>query len=244
MKQSDAELVAAFQQGSEEAFEEIYRRYAPRLVVYIWRRCGHWHWAEEIVQEAMLKAARYIPHGTMYDLNGYLILCARQVWWLRAEQERRKPQPDTFDPWGAYSGHVGFVEDLAIERETAREIIDLLNMLPGDERDVALLKVLYDYDLQSAAQLLGRSRSNASALWRRTTRKLAGWKGTKSGREALEQALILAAQPEAVAIEDQCRVPGCSRPRHAHERCQYHADALLVRRRQIAEGIKARKAHI
>lgn len=234
MKQSDAELVAAFQQGNEEAFTEIYRRYAPRLTVYIWRRTRHWHWAEEIVQEAMLKAARYIPHGTMYDLNGYLILCARQIWWLRVEQERRKPQPDAFEPLGVYRGYVAEVEDLVVERETTREAIELMNYLPSDEREVALLKVVYGYDLESAAQRLGRSKSSASACWRRTTRKMAAWKGTKRGREALDQALILAARPNAVAIEDQCRVPGCTRARHAYQRCQYHAEKMLARRRELA----------
>jgi DNA-directed RNA polymerase specialized sigma24 family protein len=74
MRPSDAELVATFQAGDADAFEAIYCRYASLLTVYIWRRCGRWHLAEEMMQEAMLNAWKYIPHGTIHNLNGYLIL--------------------------------------------------------------------------------------------------------------------------------------------------------------------------
>lgn len=231
---SDAELVALFQAGDEDAFAAIYRRYAPRLITYIWRRCSDWHWAEDLVQEAMITAARYIPHGTMHDLNGYLILCVRQTWWMRATQQRRRPETEPFDPAARYRGHIGFVEELILERETIREVAAMLGCLPHGDREIAILKLLYGHDLESAAAELGCTKSSAAAAWRRCTRKFAGWAGTRSGRDALAQALILAQTPDAVPIESQCKVPGCARPRHAYERCQYHAEGMLARRRQLA----------
>lgn len=231
---SDRELVALYQSGDEAAFAAIYRRYAPQLTVYIWRRCGDWHLAEDLVQEAMLQAARYIPHGTMYDLNGYLILCVKQIWWMRATQMRRRPETEPFDPHGMYRGQIGFVENIITERETIQEVAALLDCLPDDEREVATLKLLYGYDVPGVAQALGRGRSSVGAAWRRCSRKFVAWAGTKLHYDALDQALILARYPDIAPIENQCKVRGCSRPRHAHERCEYHAESMLARRRQLA----------
>lgn len=182
----------------------------------------------------MLQAARYIPHGTMHDLNGYLILCVKQVWWMRATQMRRRPQLEPFDPHGTYRGQVGFVENQVIERETLQEVAALLECLPDNERDVATLKLFYGYDIPGTAKALGRGRSSVGAAWRRCTRKFEGWAGTKSHYDALDQALILARYPDIAPIENQCKVRGCSRARHAYERCEYHAEGMLARRRQLA----------
>jgi hypothetical protein len=121
-----------------------------------------------------------------------------------------------------------------MERETMQEVASLLDTLPDEDRAVATLKLLYGYDLPGAADALGRGRSGVSAAWRRCTRKFAAWAGTKSHYEALDQALILARYPDVAPLENQCRVPGCARPQHAYERCQYHAESLLARRRQLA----------
>lgn len=234
MSNTDAELVARFQAGDEAAFAAIYQRYAPRLRRYIQRRVGRWEDAEDLVQEAMLKAARYIPHGTMYDLDGYLLLCVRQQWWLRAEQARRRPEEWPFDPHGVYAGHVGFVEDRVVERETVAEAIALLGHLPDEDRPVALLKVIAGYDLPGAAVALGRSVSSARAAWRRCSRRFERWGGGKAHYAALDQALRIAVYDDAVPVESQCLVPGCGWPRHAYGRCAYHAEGLLARRRQLA----------
>ena len=129
---------------------------------------------------------------------------------------------------------MAFVEDRVGERETIREIETPIDLLPEDERTVARLKVLIGHDIRGAAHALGQSRSRVAAIWRRTTRKFIAWKGTKSGHEALRQALILARYPEAQPIEDCCVVVGCARLRHAHGRCQYHYQTMLARRQQLA----------
>jgi len=231
---SDRELVALYQAGDEAAFAAIYTRYAPLLTAYIWRRCNDWHLAEDLVQEAMIQAARYIPHGTMHDLNGYLILVVRQIWWMRAAQMRRRPETEPFDPHARYQGQIGFVEDVVTTRETIQEVVCLLDCLPDEDRAVAALKLLYGYDIPGAAHALGRGRSSVSAAWRRCTRKFEAWAGTKSHYDALDQALILARYPDSAPIENQCKVMGCARPRHAYERCAYHAESMLARRRQLA----------
>jgi RNA polymerase sigma-70 factor (ECF subfamily) len=57
----DRRLVLRHQQGDVAAFDELYRRYHDRLVGYCVRRVGDRHVAEELAQEAFVKALRAMP---------------------------------------------------------------------------------------------------------------------------------------------------------------------------------------
>ncbi len=55
---TDADLVAAIRAGDETAFEELFRRYQPRVHAFVQRRVGDDGRAEELTQEAFLSALR------------------------------------------------------------------------------------------------------------------------------------------------------------------------------------------
>jgi RNA polymerase sigma-70 factor (ECF subfamily) len=57
----DRALVLRYQQGDEQAFEDLYRRYYPRLHLYCTRRVRDSHAAEELAQEAFVRALRAMP---------------------------------------------------------------------------------------------------------------------------------------------------------------------------------------
>ena len=57
----DRELVLRFQRGDGAAFDELYRRYFPRLRLYCQRRVHDQHASEELAQEAFLRALRAMP---------------------------------------------------------------------------------------------------------------------------------------------------------------------------------------
>jgi RNA polymerase sigma factor (sigma-70 family) len=55
---ADDQLVAAVREGSDEAFEALYRRYRPRIVAYVRSMCGDHARAEDVTQEAFMSALR------------------------------------------------------------------------------------------------------------------------------------------------------------------------------------------
>jgi RNA polymerase sigma-70 factor (ECF subfamily) len=57
----DRLLVLRHQGGERHAFDELYRRYHHRLVRYCQRRVGDEHVAEELAQEAFVRALRALP---------------------------------------------------------------------------------------------------------------------------------------------------------------------------------------
>jgi RNA polymerase sigma-70 factor, ECF subfamily len=57
----DRDLVHRYQAGDPRAFDELYRRYFDRLHGYCHRRVGDRHTAEELAQEAFVRALRAMP---------------------------------------------------------------------------------------------------------------------------------------------------------------------------------------
>jgi RNA polymerase sigma-70 factor (ECF subfamily) len=57
----DRDLVERYQAGDPDAFDDLYRRYFDRLHGYCQRRVGDRHEAEELAQEAFVKALRAMP---------------------------------------------------------------------------------------------------------------------------------------------------------------------------------------
>src|SRR3982750_4446701 len=57
----DRALVERFQSGDAAAFDELYRRYFSRLRRYCEKRVGDPHEAEEVAQEAFVRALRAMP---------------------------------------------------------------------------------------------------------------------------------------------------------------------------------------
>jgi len=58
---ADRALVERWQAGEHDAFDDLYRRYFDRLRAYCQRRVGDRHSAEEIAQEAFVKALQALP---------------------------------------------------------------------------------------------------------------------------------------------------------------------------------------
>lgn len=57
----DRALVVRYQAGDEDAFDDLYRRYFDRLQRFCERRVGDPHEAEELAQEAFVRALRAMP---------------------------------------------------------------------------------------------------------------------------------------------------------------------------------------
>jgi RNA polymerase sigma-70 factor (ECF subfamily) len=70
---SDRDLVVAFKEGDEGAYDEIYRRHSAKIRVVCSRRLSHDHDAEEALQETFLRAYQALPRfNGQYKLGPWL----------------------------------------------------------------------------------------------------------------------------------------------------------------------------
>lgn len=150
---AERQLVATAAAGSTAAFEQLYRRHAPRVHALCLRMTGNVATAEDCVQEAFVQAWR--------NLGQFETRSAFGTWLHRIavntvlQQGRRR--------------HESLGEADSIEREVADRLADPLGGDPGRDRDleaaiaglpagarhVLVLVGLYGHSHEEASQMLG-----------------------------------------------------------------------------------------
>jgi RNA polymerase sigma-70 factor (ECF subfamily) len=182
---ADRADVARVQAGDVEAFAGIVRRWQTPLINLAYRFCGDRGRAEEMAQEAFLRAYR--------GLDSYRGDAAFSTWLfalatnLYRSELRRIPQrtvsldeaPEPSDPASIIEAHELRDRDLAVRRAVLA--------LPPKYREAMLLFYFHEMDVPATAQSLGLPEGTVKARLHR-------------GRELLRSKLprLLALAPEGV----------------------------------------------
>jgi RNA polymerase sigma-70 factor (ECF subfamily) len=140
---SDEQLMLDFQQGSREAFAELFCRYRDPIYGFFRRRLYEVARAEELAQEAFLAAlkgvARYEPRATF---RTYLFGIAFNL--LAAE--RRKPT--------TLNVTVQDAPELGASVETEMWVRQALEKLDGRDREILLLREYEQFSYAEIADLV------------------------------------------------------------------------------------------
>jgi RNA polymerase sigma-70 factor (ECF subfamily) len=151
---SDDPLVAAAKSGDPEAWRELYRAHAGRLVVWLATRASSDSAisAEDVAAETWLTAASKINdfHGSSHDFGGWLFGIGRK---LGANTRRRDARRRT-DAVAEVPDAVGVegIEHLVAGHDRVKA---LLSELSPRERDVLACLEVVGLDVPQTAQALG-----------------------------------------------------------------------------------------
>ena len=145
MKNEDVELIQRVLGGDENAFATLVRKYQKPVHALVWRKIGDFHIAEEITQDAFLKAYKELatlkkPHRFARWLS--VIATRGCIAWLRKKRLSTQSLEDTSHAQlekATYSGYV-IQENEQMTAETQREVVEkLLAKLRDKERTVITL---------------------------------------------------------------------------------------------------------
>ena len=178
MQQSDAQLIQQVLQGNQEAFSPLVKKYQKGVHALAWRKVGDFHIAQEITQDAFLKAYRQLR--TLKDHNAfsgwlYVIVARECLDWLR---KNRIPTEslDTADSNEvdkvSYSQYVAEKQEEEAD-ETRREVVkELLKKLPESERTVMTLHYLGEMTIKAISEFLGVSQNTVKSRLSRARNRL------------------------------------------------------------------------
>jgi RNA polymerase sigma-70 factor (ECF subfamily) len=162
---TDAELVARFHDGEVTAFETLYRRHQPLLLRQLSRMVGDGV-AEELSQEAFLKAARRLPADVGERFRSWLLRVGHNlaVDYLRgvhrertleARVVRQREQAGDLEAL-----HLDVVDDM-------RSIAQVLRKLPPRYQEVLVHREVYGFDYGTIARLMDTSTGALQTLLHR-----------------------------------------------------------------------------
>ncbi|WP_157439940.1 RNA polymerase sigma factor [Terracidiphilus gabretensis] len=180
----EIELIRAAQSGSRTAFDALVRQYENQVLRLALHLTGSEHDAEDIYQEAFLKAYRYIGNFrfecSFYTWIYRIVtnLCLDQ---LRRRKTRREDQAVILDHSGDEIDILASVSDDRAFSNPAREldrkllgirIQDALSKLTPRERMVFELKHYQGLRLRTIGEMLSTTEETAKNTLFRATKKL------------------------------------------------------------------------
>ena len=178
MKNEDAQLVNRFLSGDEGAFTTLVKKYQKSVHALAWRKVGDFHTAEELTQDAFLKA--YQKLGTLKNPNqfaGWLYVIADRlcIAWHRKQKSQMESLETTSEEEIDMSSYRHYEDEQREEASTEhrqRYIRSLLEKLPESERTVVTLHYLGEMTTKEISKFLGVSVNTIKSRLQRARNRL------------------------------------------------------------------------
>lgn len=169
-------LVERAQQGSGEAFAQLYDRYVEQIYAFVYHRAGHRQTAEDLVADVFLRALRRI--GTFrwqgVDFGAWLMTIARNRVHDHFKSARFRLEAtvdEVFDT--ASDDPVTDPESAVLTADTSRRVHAALRRLKDEQAEVVYLRFIQHLGVAETAAVMGRSPGAIKALQYRALRSLA-----------------------------------------------------------------------
>lgn len=166
---SDAELVRDALAGRAAAWEELVRRWSPRVLAVCHARVGRHGAAEDLAQETLLRGIRSIESLEAPDRFGaWLVGIARRTCfdWLKAKERTQVRFSDLgsdCDPT-AFAGLTESAGSAAAEQaDETRRLLAEVDALPEELREVLMLFYYDELKYRDIAAMLGVSAATVNA---------------------------------------------------------------------------------
>lgn len=169
--ESEVQLLAAFRGGDHGAFQPLVRPHLPALLALARRHCHDHHWADDLVQETLVRAFRGLEQfrgeaAVRTWLFRILIRLASEPGRWRRSERAVPLEVDVPDRLGEPGLH------RAIEGELGQQLAAALERLPARQRAALHLRAVEGMDYAAIALVLECSAAAARMLVLEARRKL------------------------------------------------------------------------
>ncbi|RKU20189.1 hypothetical protein C6503_06340 [Candidatus Poribacteria bacterium] len=178
MEQKDAQLIQQVLQGDQEAFAILVNKYHKGVHALAWRKIGDFHIAQEITQDAFLRAYQKLETLKNHNLfGGWLYVIASRLcadWFEKKSLPEQSLEVTDMSEVnrGSYSRYVAQKQEAEAD-ESRREIVkELLQKLPESERTVMTLHYLGEMTIKTISEFLGVSPNTVKSRLSRARNRL------------------------------------------------------------------------
>ena len=165
---SDQELVTAYANGDNEAFDALLLRHKTRLFNYIFQMVRDRDLSDDIFQETFVKAITTIKQGRYNDMgkfSAWLYRIARNlvVDTFRAQRNEGSLSTDDTDCDILNRRELAedTIEDVMVDLQIEEDLRRLIDELPDVQREVLNLRYYRELSFKEIAELTGVSINTA-----------------------------------------------------------------------------------
>jgi RNA polymerase sigma-70 factor (ECF subfamily) len=184
---SDEELMRRTQQGDKQAYSLLYERYNQAVLSYLYRMLGNLDDVEAIGQEVFLRAFRFAAtYRYPQKFSTWLFTIARNLAINSARRRKRAPvraanelgiegAEETSDPLDV----AGKATLDPAEREQIARLLEALDELPPDQREVVMMGVFQDLSYEEMEKITKVKAVTLRSRMFHALRRLAKMVGTE-----------------------------------------------------------------
>lgn len=167
------QLVAAAQDGDQQAFGELYDRYVDTVFRFVLFRVGDRSLAEDLTSETFLRALRRISSVSYQgrDVGAWFVTIARNLVLDHVKSSRYRLEVATAEIRD--SGTDRGPEDDVLTAATSSELMQCVAQLGADQQECIVLRFLHGMSVAETAELMDRNEGAIKALQHRAVRRLA-----------------------------------------------------------------------
>lgn len=171
-RQSIEQLVARAQEGDRDALEELYLEHFDRIYSYLHMTVGNRHDAEDLTTQTFLKMLESIGRfrwGTA-PFSAWLFRIAHNLAMDHFRARRRwQPEEEVPEPPGQVATSA---EEEALKVLSSENMFDLIEQLSDEQRQVLILKFVFDLSNLEAAAVLDKTEGAVKSLQHRALASL------------------------------------------------------------------------
>ena len=181
--QTDAEIIATVLDGNKNSYGLLVDAYSGRIINYLARMAGNRYDAEELAQEAFVRAYYALPsYNPAYKFSTWLYKIATNLCLSHLKKAQRLvcvgdyQGEDGDGEWELPDPNARCSPPMVLElHELQREIQEAINQLPPSFRSIVVLRHVHELSYQEIADVtdlpigtvksrLGRGRSRLAEL--------------------------------------------------------------------------------
>jgi RNA polymerase sigma-70 factor (ECF subfamily) len=171
-RQSIEQLVASAQQGDRDALEDLYLEHFDRIYSYLHMTVGNRHDAEDLTTQTFLRMLESIGKfrwGTA-PFSAWLFRIAHNLAIDHFRARRRwQPEEEVPEPAGQAESSA---EEEALRVLSNENMFDLIEQLSDEQRQVLILKFVFDFSNVEAAAVLDKTEGAVKSLQHRALASL------------------------------------------------------------------------
>ena len=168
IKQTDEQLVAAYANGNNEAFDTLLNRHQTQVFSYIMRIVRNRDLANDIFQETFVKAITTIRQGRYTDAGKFGAWVNRIAHNLVIDFYRQEKSENTtstdegeMDILNRADLSEGTVEDVIVNEQIRKDVRRIIRELPKTQRDVLVMRYYRNLSFKQIADMTGVSINTA-----------------------------------------------------------------------------------
>ncbi len=166
------QLVSRAQAGDRDALEELYLEHFDRIYSYLHLTVGNRHDAEDLTTQTFVKMLESISRFRWgkAPFSAWLFRIAHNLAMDHFRARRRwQPEEEVPEPAGMVESSA---EEEAMRALSSESMLDLIEQLSDEQRQVLILKFVFDFSNDEAATVLAKTEGAVKSLQHRALASL------------------------------------------------------------------------